>query len=224
MSHMKSFQQFVDKLEKEDKMKSIILLTIISISTNFIINSASASDYCNVNISPIQIDYGNIISDTLYSQSEKNNEGFVLTRIATLEIACSGKQKVHVNLNSSQADNKFFNAGHGAKVSIILDDIKTDGPKEEYFYFVKTVKENKLNARINKEWQPGYALENDVPFTKLTAQIKVKLLIPYSIINNGVELDLKAVLNLILLLNNPIEKSIYLKYLDNLWATPPLYR
>ncbi|MGP1933046.1 MAG: hypothetical protein ACTS74_03410 [Arsenophonus sp. ET-YP4-MAG3] len=179
-------------------MKSIILLPIISIVINFIINPAYALTFgnCSIIISPVYADYGNITSISLYDEAEKNNEGFILTRDAILEIFCVNKKKIKINLRSSKINKKYFNVGHNIKVSVIIDKIQTYLPNKKYVIFMIKRGENKTDTRIDKEWFPMEMLESNKALTKLTLYVKIKLLIPYDIFNNNeAPLDFKEILN-----------------------------
>ncbi|MGP1952903.1 MAG: hypothetical protein ACTS79_01105 [Arsenophonus sp. ET-KM2-MAG3] len=147
-------------------------------------------------MSPVYADYGNITSISLYNEAEKNNEGFILTRTATLEISCINKKKIQIDLRSSKINNKYFNIGHNIKVSLFTDKIKTNLVDKEYVIFMIKRGENKIDTQVDKEWFPGETLESNIALTKLTLPIKIKLLIPHNMLNNnGIPLDFKVIFN-----------------------------
>ncbi|MFP3014072.1 MAG: hypothetical protein ACEY29_00175 [Arsenophonus sp.] len=194
-------------------MKSIVLVSIICIITNLAINSANASENCDITISPKIIDYGNITPASLYNEAEKNNESFTLTQVATLEVSCAKRRIINVTLSSPQSNSKYFNAGHNAKVSIIADNIETDADTGtdsigiEHVTFINQKKEYKLNARINKEWQPGYTLESNARITKLIVQMKIKLSIPHSMLTNSAPLNFNTMLNFLTFSKSGVTKE-----------------
>ncbi|XZQ56107.1 MAG: hypothetical protein ACTTN6_02385 [Arsenophonus sp.] len=181
-------------------MKSIILLTIINIIIYFIINQpyALAYDNCNISISPLQINYGDITSDLLYDQAEKNDEGFILTRYALLEITCINKKEFQIYLHSSKVNNEYFNAKNNVKVFIIADEIQANEMDKEYIIFLTTMEGHKIDFRVNSEWIPGQILEINKPLTKLAVKIKIKFLIPYNIFKNETSLNFQKIFNFLL--------------------------
>ncbi|MGP1958266.1 MAG: hypothetical protein ACTTNT_02370 [Arsenophonus sp.] len=186
--------------EEEYEMKSIILLTIINIIIYFIINQpyALAYDNCNISISPLQINYGDITSDLLYDQAEKNDEGFILTRYALLEITCINKKEFQIYLHSSKVNNEYFNAKNNVKVFIIADEIQANEMDKEYIIFLTTMEGHKIDFRVNSEWIPGQILEINKPLTKLAVKIKIKFLIPYNIFKNETSLNFQKIFNFLL--------------------------
>ncbi|XZQ54780.1 MAG: hypothetical protein ACTTNM_02355 [Arsenophonus sp.] len=186
--------------KEEYEMKSIILLTIINIIIYFIINQpyALAYDNCNISISPLQINYGDITSDLLYDQAEKNDEGFILTRYALLEITCINKKEFQIYLHSSKVNNEYFNAKNNVKVFIIADEIQANEMDKEYIIFLTTMEGHKIDFRVNSEWIPGQILEINKPLTKLAVKIKIKFLIPYNIFKNETSLNFQKIFNFLL--------------------------
>ncbi|MGP1871416.1 MAG: hypothetical protein ACTTME_02350 [Arsenophonus sp.] len=186
--------------EEEYEMKSIISLIIISIIIDFIINQPYVLAYenCNINIAPLEINYGDITSDLLYDQAEKNDEGFVLTRYSVLEITCTNKKEFQIYLHSSKVNNEYFNTKNNVKVFIIADEIQTNEMDKEYIIFLNTMKGHKLDFRVNSEWIPGQILEINKPLTKLAVKIKIKFLIPYNIFKNETSLNFQKIFNFLL--------------------------
>ncbi|MFP3019544.1 MAG: hypothetical protein ACEY3I_02575 [Arsenophonus sp.] len=183
-------------------MKLIKLLPIISIISNFVINSVHAlpPDGCNMTLSSVHVDYGNITSNILYNEAEKTTEGFILTRTATLEILCDKRKNFQIELRSDKAEDRdYFNAGYNSIVSIIADKIQTNAKSQENITFSKARERYKLDAQIEKEWFPGQLLQSNRALSKLTVQMKIKLLIPHSIVRNEIPLNFQTALNFLLI-------------------------